>query len=164
LEESGDWPVWGVSFDDCCRFADWMGYRLGQKARLPIEAEWEYAARGPNRNEFPFGNEFDSSKCNTIESGIGHPTPVDRYCAFSSGFGICDMAGNVEEWTSSRYSPYPGGDWVEDDLTRFCGRRYRVLRGGSFARSGDLTRCARRHGPHPEGPFRFRGFRLLLED
>lgn len=164
LGESGDWPVWGVSYEDCCRFAVWIGARLGERSRLPTEAEWEYAARGPDRNEYPFGNEFVPSRCNTIESGIGHPTPVDRYRFFPSGFGVCDMAGNVEEWTSSRYYPYPGGELIEDDLTAECGKEYRILRGGSFARSGDLARCARRHGPHLGSCFRFRGFRLVLED
>ncbi len=150
-------PVWGVSYEDAERYAASRG------ARLPTEAEWEYAARGPGERRYPFGDVFDAERCNTLESGLGRTTAVDRYAAYPSQFGVCDMAGNVEEWTSSRYRPYPGGRFVADDLVTHGGRDYRILRGGSFARSGDLARCARRHGPHPEPAFRFRGFRLARD-
>jgi formylglycine-generating enzyme required for sulfatase activity len=156
-----DSPVWGVTYEECERFASWMGKRLGLVCRLPTEEEWEYAARGPEQFRYPYGNDFDPSRCNVLESGIGSTTPVDRFAASPSGFGICDMAGNVEEWTSSRYAPYPGGTRVDDALTEECGPDYHVLRGGSFSRTGDLTRCARRHGPHPGAVYRFRGFRLV---
>jgi formylglycine-generating enzyme required for sulfatase activity len=129
---------------------------------LPTEAEWECAARGPSRSEYPFGDEFDPGKCNTIEAAIGGTTPVDRYPDGASAYGVFDLAGNVEEWTSSFNIPYPGGETVDDDLSRHLGPRYRVLRGGSFALGGDLGRCARRHGPHPGSPFRFRGFRVVV--
>jgi formylglycine-generating enzyme required for sulfatase activity len=73
------------------------------------------------------------------------------------------MAGNVEEWTSTDYHPYPNGSFVADDLAYGSRDGYKILRGGSFARSGDLARCARRHGPHPDPVFRYRGFRLVQE-
>lgn len=160
--EPEEYPVWGVAFEDCCAFAEWFGEKLGCVCRLPMEAEWEYSARGPMGYEYPFGNEFDSSKCNTIEAGIGHTTPVDKYAKWASAFGVCDLAGNVEEWTLSPYEAYEGGEQIADDLVRECGASYRVLRGGSFALGGDLARCARRHGPHPAPRFRYRGFRLVL--
>jgi formylglycine-generating enzyme required for sulfatase activity len=157
LGEPGDHPVWGVAYEDAERYAAAHG------CRLPSEAEWERAARGPDGLRYPFGDTFDARCCNTLEAAIGTTTAVDRYAAHASGFGVCDMAGNVEEWTSSRYAPYPGGRYVADDLTAHGGRDYRILRGGSFARSGDLARCARRHGPHPDPPFRHRGFRLARD-
>lgn len=163
LDQPAEWPVWGVSYPDCRRFAVWMGAATGAGCRLPTESEWEYAARGPDRSEYPFGNQFDAGKCNTVEAAIGHPTAVDTYAAHASAFGICDMAGNVEEWTASRYRPYEGGTVIEDDLSAVCGHDYRILRGGSFARNGDLARCARRHGPHPGPAFRYRGFRLVAQ-
>ena len=71
------------------------------------------------------------------------------------------MAGNVEEWTDSRYEAYPGGTVIDDDLLQILGQGYPVLRGGSFELGGDLTRSARRHGPHPGAKFRITGFRLV---
>ena len=156
-------PVWGVSFEDASAYAAWLGSRLGTRCRLPSEAEWECAARGPSGFEYPFGDGFDSAKCNTVEAGIGTTTAVDAYPQGASGYGVHDLAGNVEEWTTTVYSPYPGGQFVEDDLSRCLGPRYRVLRGGSFALGGDLARCARRHGPHPGPIFRYRGFRIVVE-
>lgn len=160
--EPDNHPVWGVTFDDAVRYADWMGSQMGARCRLPTESEWEYAARGPTGFEYPFGDVFHALKCNTMESGIGHTTPVDRYAEYASGFGACDMAGNVEEWTADFYEPHPGGAFVEDDLVSACGRQYRVVRGGSFALGGDLARCARRHGPLPGIAYRYRGFRLAF--
>lgn len=159
---SADHPVWGVSYEEAEAYAQWLGQKTGAACRLPREAEWECAARGPASTEYPFGDLFDGTKCNTIEAGLNTTTPVDHYPDGASGYGVCDLAGNVEEWTSSFYSPYPGGAFIEDDISALAGRRYRVLRGGSFALGGDLARCARRHGPHPAGRFRFRGFRVVM--
>jgi toxoflavin biosynthesis protein ToxD len=163
MGEPDDHPVWGVSYGDARRYADFVSMHTRSRFRLPTEPEWEYAARGPRGYTYPFGQVFSSEKCNTLEAGIGHTTSVSQYAEYASGFGICDMAGNVEEWTSTDYHPYPNGSFVADDLA--CGSRdgYKILRGGSFARSGDLARCARRHGPHPDPVFRYRGFRLVQE-
>lgn len=159
--EPADHPVWGVAFEDAAAFAEWAGDELGESFALPSEEQWEYAARGTSARQYPYGEEFDPAACNTIEAGVGRTTPVGRYPRGVSPFGVFDMAGNVEEWTSSRYEPYPGGTFVDDDLSRTLGPRYRILRGGSFARGGDLARCARRHGPLPRPEFRFTGFRLV---
>lgn len=157
-----DHPVWGVRYEAAEEYVAWLGAQLGTACRLPTEAEWEFASRGPEAREYPFGNSFDAKKCNTLEAGIGTTTAVDRYANGVSVFGVYDLAGNVEEWTSSFYAPYPGGRWIEDDISRTVGCRYRVLRGGSFALGGDLARGARRHGPHPGALFQYRGFRVVI--
>jgi formylglycine-generating enzyme required for sulfatase activity len=162
--EPGNHPVWGVSPEEAQTYAAWLSARLGIRCRLPTEAEWEYAARGPSGREYPFGDSFDPACCNTIESGIGRTTPVDCYSNGVSELGVFDLAGNVEEWTADVYAPYPGGVFIHDDLSRSNGPRYRVLRGGSCARGGDLARCARRHGPFPGPEFRYRGFRIAVDE
>lgn len=161
--EPADCPVWGVTFAEATAYTRWLAARDGVPYRLPSEAEWEFAARGTSTREYPFGAAFDAARCNTREAGVGRTTPVDRYPQGASEFGVFDLAGNVEEWTSDFYAPYPGGEFVSDDLSALLGE-YRVLRGGSFALGGDLGRCARRHGPHPAPQFRFIGFRVAASE
>lgn len=158
-----DHPVWGVRLDEARGFAEWRSALDGRAWRLPTEAEWEWMAAGPEGRRYPFGDEFVATSCNSVERGIGTTTPVDAHPDGASWCGVMDLAGNVEEWTSSRYAPYPGGRFIEDDLTRLVGSEYPILRGGSFALGGDLTRSARRHGPYRGPRFRFVGFRLVSD-
>lgn len=73
-------------------------------------------------------------------------------------------AGNVEEWTASAYRPYPGGRAIEDDFFDAYGLGYAVVRGGSFALGGDVSRCARRHGQLPAPAYhRYVGLRLAAD-
>ena len=159
-----DHPVWGVTIEDVKLFINYLSNETGIPVRLPSEAEWEYAARGPSRLEYPYGNVFSPSSANTIESGIRTTTPVYRYECSPSPFGLVDMAGNVEEWVSDCYSPYPGGFLVKDNLVEALGNSYHVLRGGFFLGGGDLSRCARRHGPFPSEEYQYTGFRLAYFD
>lgn len=154
-------PVWGVSLKGTERYIQWLSKRSDNSWRLPTEAEWEWAARGKTDCRYPFGEEFDSAQCNTLESNNNTSTPVDKFKDSLSPFGLCDLAGNVEEWTSTSYSAYPGGEIIKDDLWKILGAGYPVLRGGSFELRGDLARTRRRHGPHPGHEFRVTGFRLV---
>ena len=155
-----DHPVWGLRHEDAEAYARYLTTVNGREIRLPNEAEWEYAARGPQRLEYPYGNEFDPRKANSAETAIATTTPVDRYKNYSSPFGVCDMAGNVEEWVAGFFAPYPGGPHVLDYFARTFGDRYRVCRGGSWEGHGDVTRCARRHGPFDDGSREYIGVRI----
>jgi toxoflavin biosynthesis protein ToxD len=160
-----DHPVWGIDRGDIDAFLAWAQQESGLPLRLPTEAEWEWAARGPSHREYPFGDTFDERLCNTKEAGIGSTTPVTAYAAYPSEHGVCDLAGNVEEWTSSTYAPYPGGRFIDDDLSERLGPSYPILRGGCHALGGDLARCARRHGPFPDGnEFQLIGMRVALSE
>jgi formylglycine-generating enzyme required for sulfatase activity len=151
-------PVCGVSAQDADAYVAWLSGLTGHPYRLPGEAEWEWAAKGHGGHEYPWGEEFDPGKANTRETGIHTTTPVGVFPAGAGPFGHFDLAGNVEEYTSGCYQPYPGGARVADHLTQQLGS-YRVTRGGSFARYGDLARTRRRHGAFP-GPLYPCGFRV----
>ncbi|MFS8198522.1 formylglycine-generating enzyme family protein [Streptomyces sp. CWNU-52B] len=153
-------PVAGVRPADADAYAAWLGRRTGLPWRLPTEAEWEYAAKGPDGRAHPWGDTFDADAANTRESGVHTTTPVGAFPAGRSPFGVLDMGGNVEEYVADSYRPYPGGPFVPDHLVQTMGE-YRIARGGSFCRYGDLTRTRRRHGPFP-GPLYPAGFRLAL--
>ena len=79
-----------------------------------------------------------------------------------SYYGVSDMAGNVEEYVSSNYTPYPNGQLITDHLVELNGQ-YRVARGGSFARFRDLARTKRRHGHNPRSATYAMGFRLACD-
>ena len=150
-------PVYTVSCDAADTYCEWLSKKTGRSFRLPTEFEWEFAAAGPLKNEFPWGNEFNSEVTNTLESGLFQSTPVGLFPMGASSFGVMDMGGNVEEYVSNDYFPY-GKEKVEDDLSLTLGT-YRVARGGSFTRFSDLARCSRRHGRYPSDIY-VMGFRL----
>ncbi len=152
-------PVYSVSPEAADAYAAWLAERTGRSFRLPTEAEWEYAASSGDGRQFPWGNDWDPSRCNTAEAGPLTTTPVGVYVHGNAVCGAADMAGNVEEYVSDNYRPYPGAAVIHDDLIDTHGSEYRVARGGSYARHGDLVRCARRHGWYPSDHFAM-GFRL----
>ncbi|MGW3031130.1 formylglycine-generating enzyme family protein [Streptomyces sp. NPDC001178] len=156
--EQANHPVWGVPAEAADAYAAWLSRRTGRRFRLPSEAEWEYAASGGDGREYPWGESFRPECANTVEAGPLTTTPVGVYPAGRSPFGLDDVAGNVEEFVADDYRPYPGGDPEPDDLLLTQGS-YRVARGGSFTRYGDLTRCRRRHGWYDK-PIYAIGFRL----
>ncbi|MGG2463907.1 formylglycine-generating enzyme family protein [Streptomyces sp. RGM 3693] len=154
-------PVWTVRPQDADAYATWLATRTARPFRLPTEAEWEYAASGgdPQRT-FPWGPDFRPDHANTVEHGPLTTTPVGIYPAGRTPFGVDDLAGNVEEYVADDYHPYPGGAQVADDLTTTGS--YRIARGGSFTRFGDLARCTRRHGWFDRKIYAI-GFRLVEE-
>ena len=115
-------PVTTVSWPDADAFCHWAG------KRLPSEAEWEKAARGPQGFEYPWGNEWDPKKINTMSENPDVPySAVGSYPGDKSGYGIYDMAANVAEWVADWYDAYP--DAPESD-NKWYGKKQRVARGG----------------------------------
>jgi len=151
-------PVWTVPPEAADAYAAWLAARTGRAFRLLTEAEWEYAASGGTGREFPWGEVFDPERANTVEAGPLCTTPVGMYPRGRTASGIDDLAGNVEEYVADNYRAYPGGSFIADDLQITRGS-YRVARGGSFSRYGDLARCSRRHGWY-DSPIYAMGFRL----
>ena len=160
-----DLPVETVSWDDCQEFTKKVNAALGCGARLPTEAEWEYACRARTTTAYFWGNALNGDRancagnypCGTAKKGpyLEKTTPVGKYGA--NPWGLCDMHGNVWEWCADRYGGY-SGDAV--DPTGPASGAYRVLRGGSWIISARFCRSADRRRFQPGYRYRIFGFRL----
>jgi formylglycine-generating enzyme required for sulfatase activity len=143
-------PVVQVSWADAAAYARWAG------KRLPTEAEWERAAKGPNGYRYAYGNAFDAQKAN---SGTQKTSAVGSYPA--NEFGLCDMTGNVSEWTSSVYLPYPysASDGREDPKAAGA----RTVRGGNHSSNAQGSRCLVRQKELPDHGSPLLGFRCARD-
>jgi formylglycine-generating enzyme required for sulfatase activity len=116
-------PVTTITWPDADAYCHWAG------KRLPTEAEWEKAARGPQGYEYPWGNNWDPTKINTMSENPDQPySPVGSYPGDKSGYGVYDMAANVTEWVADWYDAYPGAPASDDN--KYYGKKQRVVRGG----------------------------------
>lgn len=121
-------PVVCVGWDDATAYAEWAG------CLLATEAQWEKAARGPKNFIYPWGDDWDATKCrNDTIKGSGETCAVWEYPAGASGYGSCNQSGNVWEWCRDWY----GGKYYSEQA---AGNNpvgpstgsYRVFRGGCW--------------------------------
>ena len=165
-------PVAWISWDSAIEYCQWLNNLFNQEfssglvARLPTEPEWEKAARGPSTSlrrdkKYPWGNKFDTNKCNSNESVGGGTSPVGRYSPQGdSPFGCADMVGNVLEWTQSEYKLYPY--ILKNHLENQDIKAIRVLRGGSFDFDKNGVRVSSRSVYIPGFRGRASGFRVVI--
>ncbi len=157
-----DEPVSHVSFFEASAFAKWAG------KRLPTEAEWEraacYDARRNTTNEFPWGNtEPDTAKANLFENGYWSVAPIGAFPEGASGYGCQQMIGDVWEWTTSDYVPYPGFKSEFDEYNDKWFVNQKVLRGGSFATPQLHIRSTYRNFFHAHERWMISGFRCARD-
>lgn len=152
-----DHPVVGVSWNDARAYCRWLTAATGRPFRLPSELEWERTARGDDGQHFPWGNAWEPGGCNVAGEGPGHTTPVGSFPLDISPFGCVDAAGNVAEWTGSRYRPYPGSGLLVAQPSV-------VVRGGGWQSARDAARCARRTPTDPAGSSPALGFRVVSDE
>jgi formylglycine-generating enzyme required for sulfatase activity len=141
-------PVVGISWHEARAYCAWLSAQTGQNFRLPTEAQWEAAARGQEARRYAYGDKFDAKLCNTFETHIRRTTPIGLFPGGETPDGLMDMTGNVWDWTSSLYRPYPY-EATDDRENPITGDGRRVVRGGSWDGGRDLARAASRHGVNP---------------
>ena len=167
-ESYKDHPVICVTREMASTYCDWAS------GRLPTEAEWDYAARGPGRTIYPWGDEFDSERLNFCDASCPHTdarfhdhndgyaktSPVGNYPNGASWCNAMDMAGNVWEWVSDWYGPYPMEDQVNPAGPDLGSEG--LIRGGSWYDNPEFNRSDHRHPYDPRDHIHLIGFRCVV--
>ncbi len=161
-------PVENVSWEDCQKFIEKVNARLNCGARLPTEAEWEYACRAGTTTAYFWGNALNGDKancdgnypCGNTQKGrfLQRTTQVGSYDA--NPWGFYDMHGNVYEWCYDWYDKDYYKNSPTDDPQGLSSGVFRVLRGGSWFHPARFGRSADRLGNGPGRRGRNCGFRL----
>jgi iron(II)-dependent oxidoreductase len=161
-----DEPVQHVCYFEAEAFATWAG------ARLPTEVEWEKACAwdpaAKARRAWPWGPAAPSADVANLGGALGmalRPAPVGAYPRGASAYGAEQMIGDVWEWTSSDFTPWPGFTPMiyRQYSEPFFGGDYKVLRGGSWAVAPSVIRPSFRNWDHPIRRQIFTGLRLAWD-
>lgn len=158
-------PVVNVSWGGALAYCQWLSQVTGRPITLPSEAQWEKAARGDkDKREYPWGDTFEATRCNNSALGLYETTPVGIFPEGASPYGCLDMAGNVWEWTRSRWGDYPYPEEGPERQARedLAAADRRVLRGGAFDGDPEYVRCASRSVYLPDSRYYVVGFRVVV--
>jgi len=156
-----EFPVDYVSWEDCHKFITKINAIMGCEARMPTEAEWEYACRAGTSSSYGGTGKldemgwYDGNRIKSLPVGewshiVGQKKP--------NGYGLYDMHGNMAEWCADWYGDYPTGKVINP--TGPASGRYRVLRGGSWRQDDLYCRSAGRSYGSPDFRDNIFGFRL----
>jgi len=160
MYNGGESPVAGIPWSDALDYCSWAG------GRLPSEAEWEFAARGPENLIYPWGNDFICDKGNFLddstacEDGYSGPSPVGSFPEGNSWVGARDMAGNVWEWVMDEFRVYPGASEAASKAVTSADTH--ILRGGSWGYTPAFVRAVYRYPVPPGVDYLAVGFRCAV--
>ena len=161
------YPVVQVNWGQAEAYCRWAG------ARLPTEAEWEFAARGPENRLFPWGDKFDSGRLNycdvscpgmsdpSYDDGFPDTAPIGSFPMGASWVGALDMAGNVREWVADWYGPYTSEASIDPEGP--ASGESRIPRGGSWYDTPDDVRSLNRGANVPDYTHPKVGFRCAVD-
>jgi len=147
-------PMVYISWNQANEYCVWAG------RKLPNEAQWEKAARNTDSRLFPWGNNMPSINLLNFNLNNNDTTEIGSYPQGASLYGVLDMSGNVSEWVSSLYLPYP---YNEGDGREALSDGFRVLRGGSWKADSSEVRSTYREKADPTTSSDEVGFRCMLD-
>lgn len=153
----GKFPVVWVRWDYAMSYCKWAG------RRLPSEAEWEKAARGPEGYVYPWGNNYPTIDLSNYDDLIRDTTAVDDYLEGASPYGALNMAGNALEWVTDFYdSVYYINSRSSNPTGPLMGVN-RVMRGGSYKDTVSDIRAVYRYERNPLEATSYIGFRCAMD-
>lgn len=155
IEGKDDHPVSQVSYNDSLNYCKWAN------KNLPTEAQWEKGARGPDGNEYPWGNTEPNDTTANFDNLIGSTSKAGNYEKGQSLYGLLDMAGNVYQWCQDWYGTGPRAE--SNPAGPETGSE-RVIKGGSFIESMESLRSANRDRYEPGYSSFLFGFRCACEE
>ena len=171
-------PVVGVSWYEAMAFCAWLTSKkpnffekLGFSGvvRLPTEAEWEYAARGPGDayRRYPWGGDITPDRANYGDTNIGATSAVGAFprgrAAWMGGNGLEEMTGNVWEWCLHDQYDYAKGERTMNEIMKNIGKeKAKVVRGGAWYYVPRDGRCAYRLRDDPDDRYVDQGFRVVV--
>lgn len=152
-------PVVGICYYEAAAYVRWAGFRMPTEAEWQMAASWRIRSSANVLRRYPWGDALDVSKCNIWASGLARTVPVNAYANGAAPNGVCQLCGNVWEWTSSDF------EMCDDEGNPVLGDMLmKSIRGGAYDTYFPLqaTSCFRTALPSLARPHNV-GFRLALD-